>query len=42
MLKDAAWTSDMRDAAEALEMAQDDCDLNPQDTHHRRGDYLNL
>jgi len=42
MPKDAAWASDMRGAAEALEMAREDCDLDPQDSHHRRGDYLNL
>jgi hypothetical protein len=42
MPKDEAWDGDMRGAAEALEAARRECDLDPEDAHHRQGDYLNL
>ena len=42
MPNDEAWDGNMRDGAEALETARRDCDLHPEHTHHRRGDYLNL
>ena len=42
MPNDGAWDGNMRDCAEALETARQDCDLHPECTHHRRGNYLNL
>jgi hypothetical protein len=42
MPKDDAWNGHMRDGAEALETARHDCDLDPEDAYHRRGNYLNL
>ena len=42
MPKGDAWDGDMAECAEALEKARQDCDLDPDDKHHRRGDYLNL
>jgi hypothetical protein len=42
MPHDGAWDGSMRDAAEALETARQDCDLHLEYTHHRRGNYLNL
>lgn len=42
MPNDRAWNGNMQDAAEALEATRQDCDLHPEYTHHRRGNYLNL
>jgi hypothetical protein len=42
MSKDASWADDMAEGVEALEAARRDCDLTPEQSKHRRGDYMCL
>lgn len=42
MPHDAAWLSLERAAAAALEWARTRSDLDPEEMHHRRGDYFTL
>jgi len=40
MPKDVSWAGDMVEGAEALEAACQDCDLKPETSNHRRGNYM--
>jgi hypothetical protein len=42
MPKDISWAGNMAEGVEALEAARRDCDLIPEKSHHRRGDYMCL